>query len=162
MSAVICDTSPLQYLHQAELLHLLPALFGVVQVPRAVVQELVEGRRRGVHLPDPTTLRWVEVRSVRDRTLLPPVTHLGGGEREVIALGRGTDDPLLLLDDRHARRYAEAVGLAVTGTLGILVLAKERRMLDSVEPVLNRLHGLRFRFNVKTREAVLRLAGEPK
>ena len=69
-------------------------------------------------------------------------------------------DALLLLDDRHARRYAAAVGLAVTGTLGILVLAKERRMLDSVEPVLNRLHALRFRLDVKTREAVLRLAGE--
>ena len=124
MPAVICNTSPLQYLHQAELLHVLPALFGVMQVPRAVVHELVEGRRRGVHLPDPTMLHWVAVRSVRDRTLLPPVTNLGGGEKEVIALGRGTEDPLLLLDDRHARRYAVAVGLAITGTLGILVLAR--------------------------------------
>lgn len=160
MPAVICDTSPLQYLHQTELLHLLPALFGVVQVPRAVVGELVEGRRRGVDLPDLTTLHWVAVRSVRDRTLLPPVTNLGGGEKEVIALGRGSEGPLLLLDDRYARRYAVTVGLAVIGTLGILVLAKERRMLDAVDPVLNRLHALQFRLDVKTREAVLRLAGE--
>ena len=45
MPAVICDTSPLQYLHQTELLRLLPALFGVVVMPPAVVSELNEGKR---------------------------------------------------------------------------------------------------------------------
>ena len=61
MPAVICNTSPLQYLHQTQLLHLLPALFEAVQVPRAVVHEVVEGLRRGVHLPDLMTLHWVSV-----------------------------------------------------------------------------------------------------
>ena len=82
MPAVICNTSPLQYLHQTELRHLLPALFGVVQVPRAVVHEVVEGWRRGVYLPDLTTFHWVAVRSVGDRTLLSPVTNLDSGERK--------------------------------------------------------------------------------
>ena len=74
---VICNTSPLQYLHQAELLHLFPELFGSVQVPSAVNAEIEEGRRRGVNLPDLATLPWVTMRSVRDRTLLPLVTSLG-------------------------------------------------------------------------------------
>lgn len=47
MHAVICDTSPLQYLHQIGLLYLLPSLFGTIQVPLAVAAEMGEGRRRG-------------------------------------------------------------------------------------------------------------------
>lgn len=160
MPAVICDTSPLQYLHQAELLRLLPALFGVVVVPPAVVSELNEGKRRGVHLPESSTLPWVTVRSVRDPMLVPPHTNLGDGEKEVIALGRESEDPLLVLDDRGARRYAASIGLAVTGTLGILVLAKERHLIDSIRPVLSRLQALGFRLGVNTRAATLRLAGE--
>lgn len=51
MSAVICNTSVLQYLHQMDRLALLPALFGQVQIPRSVAAELDEGKRRNVSLP---------------------------------------------------------------------------------------------------------------
>ena len=160
MPDVICNTSPLQYLHQAELLHLLPELFGSVQVPSAVTAELEEGRRLGVNLPGLAALPWVTTRVVRDRTLLPPVTSLGAGEKEVLGLGLETPDHLLVLDDRAARRYALAVGLEVTGTMGILLLAKERGFLDFVRPALDRLQGLRFRFSAATYRQVLDLAGE--
>ena len=43
MPDVICNSPPLQYLYQADVLHLLPALFGEVCVPQAVVVELEEG-----------------------------------------------------------------------------------------------------------------------
>ncbi len=48
---VICNTSPLQYLHQIGCLELLPQLVSRVTVPTAVAQELAEGRRRGLDLP---------------------------------------------------------------------------------------------------------------
>lgn len=131
MPAVICNTSALQYLHQIDRLDLLPALFGQVQIPRAVAEELDEGKRRNVSLPTLEDLSWVTVRPVRDLTLLPLVTSLGDGEKEVFALGLEATDALLVLDDRNARRYAIAAGLKVTGTLGILVLAKERGLIDS-------------------------------
>ena len=160
MRDVICNTSPLQYLHQADLLHLLPALFGSVQVPSAVEAELAEGRRRGVRLPELAELPWVTVRPVRDRKLLPLVTSLGDGEKEVLALGLETSGHLLVLDDRNARRYAAAAGLKITGTLGILVLAKERGFLDSVQPVLDCLQALQFRLSTATHQMVLDLANE--
>ena len=62
MPKAICDTSPLQYLHQLELLHVLPALTEGVIVPPAVVDELATGRALGVNLPDVTELDWVSVR----------------------------------------------------------------------------------------------------
>ena len=160
MRDVICNTSPLQYLHQTDLLHLLPALFGAVQVPMAVAAELAEGRRRGVRLPELGQLPWVTLRSVRERKLLPLVTSLGSGEKEVLALGLEAPDHLLVLDDRDARRHAIAAGLEVTGTLGILVLAKERGFLDSIRPTLNRLQALRFRLRTETWRIALDLANE--
>jgi len=53
---VICNTSPLQYLHQIGQLELLPKLVSRVVVPTAVAKELAEGRRRGLDLPVPETL----------------------------------------------------------------------------------------------------------
>ena len=160
MHDIICNTSPLQYLHQADLLHLLPALFRSVQVPSAVAAELAEGRRRGFRVPDLEELPWVTVRSVHDRRLLPLVKGLGDGEKEVLALGLEVPDHLLVLDDHDARRHAMAVGLEITGTLGILLLSKEHGLLGSVQPALDRLVALRFRLDTATRRMVLDLADE--
>ena len=160
MPVVICNTSPIQYLYQADMMELLPALTGQVYVPEAVVAELEEGRRRNVLLPTLEDLSWLIVRPVRDQTLLPLVTHLGDGEKEVLALGLETQDALLLLDDRDARRYAQTLELEISGTLGLLLRAKERGILDAVRPVLNRLQALQFRLNARTRQMVLKRAGE--
>lgn len=56
MSEFICNTSPLQYLHQLGLLDILPKLTGNVTVPPAVTGELQAGRSKGASVPDPATL----------------------------------------------------------------------------------------------------------
>ena len=59
-----------------------------------------------------------------------------------------------------ARQYARMLNLTLTGTLGVLLKAKETGLLPAVAPVLDRLQKLRFRMDLETRQAVLRLAGE--
>jgi len=56
LSEVICNTSPLQYLDQLDMLHIFQALTEGVIVPPAVVHELAIGRAQGASLPDPTVL----------------------------------------------------------------------------------------------------------
>jgi len=51
LAEAICDTSPLQYLHQIKHLDVLPSLATRVLVPPAVVDELQEGMRLGLDLP---------------------------------------------------------------------------------------------------------------
>ncbi len=160
MLVVISNTSPIQYLYQLGVLSLLPELFSSICVPEAVATELQTGRERNVSLPDPEDLPWLEVRRVQQPAFLPLVTHLGDGEKEVLALGLELPGSLLLLDDRDARRHADVLALKVTGTLGILLLAKERGKLDAVRPMLDRLDDLRFRLDATTRQTVLRLAQE--
>ena len=43
MRDVICNMSPLKYLHQGDLIHLLPKLCESGQTPPAVAAELAEG-----------------------------------------------------------------------------------------------------------------------
>ena len=129
-------------------------------MPEAVAAELQAGRERNVSLPDPDDLPWLEIRPVQQPALLPLVTHLGDGEKEVLALGLELPGSLLLLDDRDARRHARVLALKVSGTLGVLLLAKERDKLGAVRPVLDRLDALRFRLDATTRQTVLGLAQE--
>jgi predicted nucleic acid-binding protein len=91
-----CDTSPLQYLHQLELLHVLPALTEGVIVPPAVVDELATGRALGVNLPDVAELDWISVRHPLSAAALPLVTDLGPGEAEV-PFAQHTRDAVLRL-----------------------------------------------------------------
>jgi predicted nucleic acid-binding protein len=89
---VICDVSPLQYLHQTGLLDLLRSRYGSVTIPAAVAAELREGAVRGVDLPAFESLDWIRVRQPSGCPLLPLVADLGAGEREVLALGVETPD----------------------------------------------------------------------
>lgn len=160
MPEVICNASPIQYLHQLDLLHILHALTGGVIVPPAVVDELGEGRALGVNLPDLSTLGWVTVRRPVSEVAVPLVTNLGAGEAEALMLALELREAVVVLDDALARRVAETLGLNVTGTLGLLLDAKRASLIRAVGPLLDQLEALRFRLAPHTRAAVLKLAGE--
>lgn len=136
---VISNTSPLLYLYQVGQLDLLHKLYGWVVVPRAVLEELRVGAERGFATPDIDQIRWLEVREPVDRTLLPMVIDLGPGEAEAIALALESPKHLLILDDALGRRIAHLRALTYTGTLGVLVRAKQEGHLVAVRPVLQAL-----------------------
>ncbi len=160
MPETIADTSPLQYLHQCNLLDLLPMLYGRVVVPEAVAAEITEGRALGLSLPALEDLPWAHIKAPKDPVLLRLVADLGPGEREVLALGKESPGSLVILDDGLARRYASHLGLRLTGTLGVLIRAKRRGIIATVAPVLAQLESLRFRVDPATRTLVLFEAGE--
>ena len=160
MPEVIANTSPIQYLFQLGLLDFLPELYGQVLVPEGVVLELRSGVDRGVSLPDLESLSWLHVRMARSAPVLTLAAGMGAGEREVLALALEIEDPLVILDDSLARRFAQRLSLPLTGTLGLLLKAKQRRRIESVSPYLDRLESLRFRLDASTRSSVLALAEE--
>lgn len=160
MPDIICDTSPIQYLYQLGLLHILPALSKRVVVPPTVVEEISVGLAYGVSLPDLKVLEWVQVRVPAGEPALPLVTDLGPGETEVLMLALESPNAVAVLDDALARRMAETIGLRFTGTLGLLLDAKQAGLIPEVSPLLEQLDALRFRLAPQTRVAVLKLAGE--
>jgi hypothetical protein len=67
----ICDTSPLQYLHQIGFLHLLAEFYAETLIPPAVVSELERGKAIGVDLPDVRELPWLKIQARRGWTRYP-------------------------------------------------------------------------------------------
>src|SRR4051794_38586668 len=157
---VISNTSPLLYLHQVGHLDLLPRLYGQVQIPSAVQDELRAGAELGVAVPDAGSLDWLQVQPVRDTALLPVVIDLGPGEAEAIALAIAHPGSLLILDDTLGRRIAHLNRLTYTGTLGVLVKAKEQGLLPSVSPVVEALRSTTMYLTPTLIERVLRKPGE--
>ncbi len=160
MREVFCNTSPLQYLHQLDLLYVLQTLAGHVIVPPAVVEELSAGVSKGLHLPNLKDFEWVEVRVPRSLSAIPLVSDLGPGETQVLALALESNEPLALLDDVLAPRVAASLGIPIEGTLGLPLDAKKAGLLPSVRPLFDRLQSLGFRLASSTRDTVPRLAGE--
>jgi len=136
---VICNTSPLQYLHQLGLLPILPALVRRVIVPQAVTLELAAGRTQGIDLPRPETLAWVTIRQPSSATVLPLITDLGLGEKEALALALESSDAVVILDDALARRVAMTLGIQIRGTLGVLLDAKQAGLIPAIAPLLDTL-----------------------
>jgi uncharacterized protein len=67
---------------------------------------------------------------------------------------------LVVLDERKARRYAERLGLSLTGTLGLLLLAKESGLLDSVADGIARLREAGLFLSPALVQRTLEIAGE--
>ena len=65
-----------------------------------------------------------------------------------------------VLDDLAARRCAQALGLRCTGTLGLLIIAKQRGLLPTVIPAIDRLREAGLYIGVSVVDAVRKIAGE--
>jgi predicted nucleic acid-binding protein len=127
---VIADTTPLNYLVLIDTVEILPQLYGRVLIPPAVWEEFQrpetpeDVRAWVAQRPD-----WLEIRAI-ERNPDPEVQSLGAGEREAIALAEELHADRLIMDDRAARRIATQRNLIVIGTLGVLVEAAERGLID--------------------------------
>jgi len=68
------------------------------------------------------------------------LSELDEGEKQAVALASDLDEGvLLLIDDHTGRQAARRLGIAVTGLIGLLLLAKERGLVGKVGPLLDEL-----------------------
>jgi len=146
----VANSSCLIAMEASRLLHLLEQLYGTIHVPEGVARE------SGPGLPS-----WITVQPVKDRVLVQSlVLELGAGEAEAIALSIELSAVRLILDDKKARRIARQLHQPVTGTLAILLRAKERGLISRVRDAVAALIAVQIRVADALVEEVLRQAGE--
>ncbi|TCT22219.1 DUF3368 domain-containing protein [Thiobaca trueperi] len=137
---LVINASPLIFLAKVDALNLLSDCFDAILTPPAVVAEI--GALRLPSFINVTALSEIGSAFVRGA-----IGSLHAGELEVMILARDSGIGLVGLDDLLARRKAQQMGLQPIGTIGILLLARERGILTNAEAwsrveALVKTHGL--------------------
>ena len=154
MSIVVADAGPPHYLVLIDQIELLPRLFGKMVLPDIVRDELsAPGAPAQVRAWLASSPPWLDAGSApAAEKLLPP--KLDKGERATIALAIELGATLILMDDRAAVDEARQRGIQVTGTLGVLVLAAQRGLID-LGAAFSRLKATNFRYPPALLESML-------
>lgn len=156
----VVNASPLIFLSRSSLIDLLQIAGHEVIVPEAVANEIL---RRG---SDDVTARTINETSwllvVPAPPMLPQIQSWGLGEGESSVpswayINPGTE---AIVDDLAARRCAAALGIPVRGTLGIVLIAKQRGTISSARAVLEQLRLSGMYLSDRVLNEALALIGE--
>ncbi len=131
---VVANTSPLIALDRIGHLDVLPRLFGNVIRPQSVVNELQAGKH--IYGGSEALFQAPWLTTLEDPPEMLLRKELGSGETAVIALALRMKADLTILDDLAARNVAAELGLKVTGTLGVLLAAYRKGLLDNLHLAL--------------------------
>ena len=156
----VVNASPLILLSAAGLTDLLQLAGNPVFVPQSVVDEV------GEH--GPTDAAVTSLRQLGWLTIVPPQpTHfiieqwdLGKGESSVLTWAYAHSGTVAILDDLAARRCADSLGIPTRGTLGLVLIAKQRGRISEARSVVDRLRQAGMYLSDKVVNRALSMVGE--
>ena len=131
-----------------------------VVVPRAVAIEIQAGPTG-----DPARLA-IEEGKISVIETPSPLSEilawdLGAGETAVLSFAQSQAGWVAVLDDAAARKCARSFSIPVKDTLGIVLIAKQRGVIDSASDLLKSLRSVGFRLdNGVIRSALAQTVGE--
>jgi hypothetical protein len=85
---------------------------------------------------------------------------LGNGELQAMALYKKQHANRLLIDDLRARKAALRNDIHIIGSVGILLLAKENRLISAIKPYLQIIQQTDAHLSPKLIDKALLIAGE--
>lgn len=160
MKQVITNTTPLIGLSLVGKFEVLRSIFGQIIVPEAVYQETIfagTGKPGSDELKRAETEGWIQVVRVNPAGVVKSLqTDLDLGESEAIAWAFENHADLLLIDEYKGRAKAIGMGVHITGTIGVLLLAREADLLKDIRPELDLLRSHGFRISDSLYKQMLR------
>lgn len=160
---IVSNTGPLIGLAKIDRLSILKDIATKIIIPPMVQRELlgktgIESERIDNALND--FINVIELKSL-DSAIEDALADLDEGERQAIALASTfSKDVLLLLDDRAGRSVAEKLNIPTTGLIGILLLAKEKGILENIGSLINELRSQGYWISEEIADLAKDLAGE--
>ena len=156
---VICDSSPLIALSIIDRLDLLDILFKDVFVPVSVFNEVnIQGKPESQRIAE-----WAQgkIATTTNKHLMQSFSLLlDAGESEAMSLYFEKKADFLLIDEKKGRKIAVYNNINIVGSLGILLLAKQKGLITSVKSLLDRLQQSYIRISDELYLKTLNLAGE--
>lgn len=132
--AVIADTSCFILLDKIEALFVLQQLFKEIITSLEVTSEF------GKELPE-----WIKIEKVQDQKFMNALLlEVDAGEASTIALASELQPSLLIIDDLKGRKLAEQLHLNYTGTLGVLLKARQEKVISSLHPYFEKIKHTNF------------------
>jgi len=144
INRVVVNASPLICLFKSGLEELFPAMFKDIVVPEPVIKEFTAKGEVDFTAQTLLSLSWI--RRLGDVSADPRVAawDLGNGESAVLSFALRNPEYWAILDDREAQRCALSLQCHCIGTIGMIVLAKKRGLVQSVRGTLKRLQDAGF------------------
>ncbi len=157
MSLIVGDSSALIALATMDALPLLSQLYDRIFVPESVYQEVTQTEKaHALGLSNYLVNARCKVTTENNAKLI----WLGQGEWDAIQLYQQKQADLLLIDDQRAKRFAALQGVKMIGSQGIVLLAKQNKLIETVLPYLQRLQGSGIYLSQDIINKVLALANE--
>lgn len=158
---IVADTGPLVILSKLNLLHLLVCLYPEVLIPETVLQEATalayrEDARRIMGFVSQ------HVRVVPD-LVKDDVDYLDygldAGETQAISLAKQAGC-VVLLDERRGRAAAKQEHIDVLGTVGLLLKAKQAKLIPEISNLLDKMLEYDYRLAPSLVQRAKSIAGE--
>jgi predicted nucleic acid-binding protein len=147
---IIVDTSCLIILTKIKELNLLKLLYSKVIITSEIANEF------GSELPD-----WVTVYPIeRNNIKLLFESKIDSGEASAILLALTMPNSTIIMDDLKGRIFAKQFKLNVTGTIGVIIAAKNKNIILSIKPILDKIKATNFYISKEIEDEALLLAKE--
>lgn len=155
----VVDASPLIFLARSRHLDLLRAVAPTVWVPEPVAAEILRRGSQDVTAQALQNTSWLTRQAAPDIPSTILQWRLGAGESATLALAQVHGLPAVL-DDLAGRKCAATLGIPVRGTLGIVLIAKQRGLIAAARPVIEDMMDTGLYLSRKVLDQALRRAGE--
>jgi predicted nucleic acid-binding protein len=156
----VVNASPIILLGKAGVIHLVPRVCERLIIPAGTMMEVQRGNESDAGRA------WLMTEGVKfvAQTENPNETvarfGLGLGETQVLAWlmrNRGFEG---VLDDLRARRCAAQLGLPIIGSLRVLIILKEQKLIPAIKPAIASFREAGSYISESLIERALKLAGE--
>ena len=159
---VISDTSPVSNLIIIGRLEILKGVFEEIVIPPSVESEIERLSDFSISLSSYHQSVWIrKAKPNNEEEVKKLMNEIDEGESEAIVLAIEMGADFLLIDERIGTKKAREKGLKTIGLLGVLIKAKQKGIIEKVEPVLDELiRKAGFWIGEKLKERVLKEANE--
>jgi predicted nucleic acid-binding protein len=156
----VVNASPIILLGKAGVIHLVPRICEQLIIPAGTMMEVQRGNESDVGRAWLMTEGVKFVAQAESLDVTVARLGLGLGETQVLAWLMRNPDFEGVLDDLRARRCAAQLGLPIIGSLRVLIILKEQKLIPAIKPAIASFREAGSYVSENLIQRALKLAGE--